>query len=60
VGANVVPLAGQAVKEKRTHVGYLDQAPQIPAAKIPKLVAGGYVERTESMVLMEECGTGKT
>lgn len=37
-----------------------NQAPQIPAAKIRKLVAGGYVERAESIALMEECGTGKT
>lgn len=96
VGANFVPLAEQAVKEKRSHIGYLEallameseerdrraiqqrlrearlprlktleefdfnQAPQIPAAKIRELAAGGYIERAEPVVLMGECGTGKT
>jgi len=96
VGANFGPLAEQAVKEKRSHIGYLEallameseerdrraiqqrlrdarlprlktleefdfnQAPQIPAAKIRELAAGGYIERAEPVVLMGECGTGKT
>lgn len=96
VSANFVPLAEQAVKEKRSHIGYLEallameseerdrraiqqrlrdarlprlktleefdfnQAPQIPAAKIRELAGGGYIERAEPVVLMGECGTGKT
>ena len=37
-----------------------NQAPQIPAAKIRELAEGGYIERAEPVVLMGECGTGKT
>ena len=36
------------------------QAPRIPAAKIRELAEGGYIERAEPVVLMGECGTGKT
>ena len=36
------------------------QAPQIPAVKIRELAEGGYIERTEPVVLIGECGTGKT
>ncbi len=36
------------------------QAPQIPAAKIRELAEGGYIERNEPIVLMGECGTGKS
>jgi DNA replication protein DnaC len=36
------------------------QAPQIPAAKIRELAEGGYIERNEPVVLIGECGTGKT
>lgn len=36
------------------------QAPQIPAAKIRELAEGGYIERSEPVVLIGECGTGKT
>ena len=36
------------------------QAPQIPAAKIRELAEGGYIERSEPLVLIGECGTGKT
>src|ERR1019366_1876867 len=96
IGANFVPLAEQAVKERRNHIGYLEallameseerdrhavqtrlhdarlprmktleefdfnQAPHIPAAKIRELAEGGYIERAEPVVLMGECGTGKT
>jgi len=96
IGANFVPLAEQAVKEKRSHIGYLEallameseerdrhavqkrlydarlprmktleefdfnQAPQIPAAKLRELAEGGYIERAEPVVLLGECGTGKT
>jgi len=34
------------------------QAPQIPAAKIRELAEGGYIERSEPVVLIGECGTG--
>ena len=37
-----------------------NQARQIPAAKIRELSEGGYIERAEPVVLMGECGTGKT
>jgi DNA replication protein DnaC len=36
------------------------QAPQISAAKIRELAEGGYIERNEPVVLMGECGTGKS
>lgn len=37
-----------------------NQAPQIPASKIRDLAEGGYIERSEPVVLIGECGTGKT
>jgi DNA replication protein DnaC len=37
-----------------------NQAPQIPAAKIRDLAEGGYIERSEPVVLIGECGTGKS
>lgn len=36
------------------------QAPQIPASKIRELAEGGYIERNEPVVLIGECGTGKS
>ncbi|MFN7936980.1 MAG: IS21-like element helper ATPase IstB [Bryobacteraceae bacterium] len=36
------------------------QAPQIPAARIRELADGGYIERSEPVVLIGECGTGKS
>jgi len=36
------------------------QAPQIPAARIRELAEGGYLERSEPVVLIGECGTGKS
>jgi DNA replication protein DnaC len=36
------------------------QAPQLPAAKIRDLAEGGYIERSEPVVLIGECGSGKT
>ena len=36
------------------------QAPQVSAAKIGELAAGGYIERAEPVVFIGECGTGKT
>ena len=96
IGAHFVQLAEQAIKEQRSHIGYLEallameseerdrhavqqrlrdaklprlktleefdfnQARQIPATKIRELAEGGYTERAEPVVLMGECGTGKT
>jgi DNA replication protein DnaC len=36
------------------------QAPQVSAAQIGELAAGGYIERAEPVVFIGECGTGKT
>jgi DNA replication protein DnaC len=36
------------------------QAQQIPAARIRELAEGGYIERKEPIVLIGECGAGKT
>src|SRR5690349_891302 len=36
------------------------QSPQIPAARIRELADGGYIERSEPVVLIGECGTGKS
>ena len=36
------------------------QAPRIPAAKIRELAEGGYIDRYEPVVLLGECGTGKS
>ena len=36
------------------------QAPQIPAARIRELAEGGYIERSEPIVLIGEAGTGKS
>lgn len=36
------------------------KAPQIPAAKIRELAEGGYIERSEPVVFVGDCGTGKT
>jgi DNA replication protein DnaC len=89
-------LAEQAVREKKTHLGYLDalltaeveerekhtierrikearlprvktleefdfsQSPLVSAAKIRELADGGYIERAEPVLLIGDCGTGKT
>jgi len=96
MGMQFGKLAEQAVREKQTHVRYLEallsaeledrdervverrirearlprvktleefdfgQAPQISAGRIRELAEGGYVERAEPVVLIGECGTGKT
>jgi DNA replication protein DnaC len=36
------------------------EAPQIPAAKIRDLAEGGYIDKSEPVVLIGECGTGKS
>src|ERR1041385_6484405 len=89
-------LAEQAVREKKTHTGYLEvlltteieererntidrrikeahlprvktleefdytQAPLVTAAQMRDLAEGGYIERAEPVLLIGECGTGKT
>jgi DNA replication protein DnaC len=89
-------LAEQAVREKKTHVGYLEalltvemeererntidrrikearlprvktleefdfnQSPQVTAAMMRELANGGYIERAEPILLIGDCGTGKT
>lgn len=89
-------LAEQAVREKKTHLGYLDalltaeieerekntidrrikearlprvktledfdfnQSPLITAGKMRELADGGYIDRAEPVLLIGDCGTGKT
>lgn len=96
VGANLVPLAEQAVEGNHSHIRYLEallaieceerdrhaidsricdaqlprlktleefdfaQAQQISAPRIRELAEGGYIESKEPIVLIGECGTGKT
>jgi len=96
IGAHFVSLAEQAVREKQSHIRYLEallameseerdrhaienrlreaqlprlktleefdftQAPQVPAARIRELAEGGYIERSEPVVLIGECGSGKS
>src|SRR5450432_490296 len=36
------------------------QAPQIPAARMRELAEGGYIARSEPVVFIGECGTGKS
>lgn len=37
-----------------------NQAPHLPAALLRQLAEGGYIERAEPVILLGECGTGKT
>lgn len=37
-----------------------NKAPQIQATKIHELAQGGYIERAEPIILIGDCGTGKT
>jgi DNA replication protein DnaC len=96
IGAHFVQLAEQAIKEQRSHIGYLEalltmeseerdrhaiqqrlrdaklprlktleefdfsQSPKISAAEIRQLAEGGYIERAEPVLLLGDCGTGKT
>jgi len=89
-------LAEQAIREKKTHLGYLDalltaeieerekntierrikearlprvktleefdfnQSPLVDAAKLRELADGGYIDRAEPVLLIGDCGTGKT
>lgn len=96
VASQFHPLAEEAVREKQTHLGYLDalltaeieerekntiarriqearlprvktleefdfnQSPLVTAAKMRDLAGGGYIERAEPVLLIGDCGTGKT
>ncbi|HWB82502.1 MAG TPA: IS21-like element helper ATPase IstB [Bryobacteraceae bacterium] len=96
IGSNFLPLAEQAVKEKQSHIRYLEallameseerdrhaiqnrirdaqlprmktleefdfgQASRIPSARVRELAEGGYIDRSEPVVFIGECGTGKT
>jgi DNA replication protein DnaC len=96
IGTQFSTLAEQAVREKKTHLGYLEallsaeseererntisrrvkeahlprvktleefdynQSPMISAAKMQELAEGGYIERAEPVLLIGECGTGKS
>lgn len=96
VAAQFSTLAEQAIREKQTHLGYLDallsaeieerekntidrrikearlprvktleefdfsQAPLVNAAKLRELADGGYIDRAEPVLLIGDCGTGKT
>ena len=96
VAAQFRPMADEAVREKQTHVRYLEallaaeleererrvverrlrearlprikmleefdfsQAPQMSASQIRELAEGGYIERSEPVLFLGECGTGKT
>jgi DNA replication protein DnaC len=96
VGSQCAGLAELAVKEKQSHLDYLEallaaeleererntvarrlrdahlprmktleefdfaQSPKISAAEIRQLAEGGYIERAESVLLIGDCGTGKT
>ena len=96
IGSQFGTLAEQAVREKTTHLAYLEalltvemeerekntidrrikearlprvktieefdfsQSPQVTAAKMRDLANGGYIERAEPVLLIGDCGTGKT
>lgn len=96
VSGQCATLAEQAVRERHTHMGYLEallaaevdererhaiarrlkdahlpriktleefdfgQAPKVSASQLHELAAGGYIARTEPVVLIGDCGTGKT
>lgn len=96
IGSQFGPVAEQAVRERHTHVGYLEallaaeleererhaiarrlkdarlprlktldefdfsQAPHIPASRVRELADGAYLDRAEPVVLIGDCGTGKT
>ena len=89
-------LAEQAIREKQTHLGYLEalltaemeerekntinrriqearlprvktleefdfsQSPLVSAAQLRDLAGGGYIDRAEPVLLIGDCGTGKT
>jgi IstB-like ATP binding protein/Mu transposase, C-terminal domain len=96
VGSQCAGLAELAVKEKQSHLDYLEallaaeleerehrmvgrrlrearlpgmktleefdfsQSPKVSATEIRQLAEGGYIERAEPILFIEDCGTGKT
>src|SRR6202158_5507305 len=96
VGGQCGPLDAQALRERHTHLGYLEallaaevdererhaiarrlkdahlprvktleevdfqQAAKVSATQVRELADGGYIARTEPVVLIGDCGTGKT
>jgi DNA replication protein DnaC len=96
VAAQYAGLAEQAVRERRTHVGYLEallaaeieererntierrikeahlprvktledfdfsQSPKISAVQMHSLAQGNYIEKAEPIIMIGDCGTGKT
>jgi len=96
VGGQFQTLAEQALREKRTHVGYLEallsaevedrerrtierrlkearlpriktleefdfaESKKVSAAEIAQLAKGEYIDRSEPVLLIGDCGTGKT
>ena len=96
IGAQYRRMAEEAVREKQTHVRYLEvllaaeleererrvverrlreahlprtktleefdfsRAPHLSAAHMRELAEGGYIERSEPVLFVGECGTGKT
>lgn len=57
VGTQCAGLAELAVKERQSHLDYLEA---LLAAEIRQLAEGGYIERAEPILLLGDCGTGKT
>jgi len=96
VAAHFTKMAEEAVREKQSHVDYLEallgaeieerdqrkverrlreahlprlktfedfdfsQCPKVSATEMRQLADGGYIERTEPVLLIGDCGTGKT
>src|SRR5690606_39102735 len=96
VGGQLQTLAEQALRERRTHVGYLEallsaevedrerrtierrlkearlpriktleefdfaESKKVSAAEIAQLAKGEYIDRSEPVLLIGDCGTGKT
>src|SRR5271166_5427638 len=76
IGVNFVRLAEQAVKENHSHIGYLEAllameseerdrhaiAHRLHEAKLPRMktLEEFEITRAEPVVLIGECGTGKT
>lgn len=96
VAAHFTKMAEEAVREKQSHVDYLEallgaeieerdqrkverrlreahlprlktfedfdfsQCPKVSATQMRQLADGGYIERTEPVLLIGDCGTGKT
>ena len=69
IAANFLALAEQAAKEHQSHIRYLEALLAMEseerdrhaiANRIRELAEGGYIDRSEPVVLIGECGTGKS